>query len=62
MKLKILSWNIWCSGIYSEIEIENLDFIPSEECLELRFISPNEIDSINAFRNVKELVTLLKAG
>ncbi len=49
-------------NIVYEIEIENLDFIPSEECLELRFISPNEIDSINAFRNVKELVALLKAG
>lgn len=41
-----------------EIKVNNLDFTPSEECREIKFVSPEEIESINAFRTVKELAAL----
>lgn len=47
-------------NIVYEVKLKDLNFTPSDECLEIRFISPDEIDTINAFRNVKELVSLMK--
>ena len=46
-------------NIVYEVQLKDFNFVPSDECLELKFISPGEIDTINAFRNVKELATLL---
>ncbi|HVY72902.1 MAG TPA: NUDIX hydrolase [Candidatus Paceibacterota bacterium] len=40
-------------------KIKDINFTPTPECLELRFISPEEIDTINAFRNVRELAAQL---
>lgn len=48
-------------NVVFEIKVKDLNFIPSEECLEIKFISPEEIDSINAFRNVKELAMLFNS-
>ena len=45
-----------------EVKLNDLNFTPSDECVELRFISPEEIDTINAFRNVKELAALMHLG
>lgn len=45
----------WSVNIVFEVKVRDFNFTPSDECRELRFISPEEIDSINAFRNVKEL-------
>ncbi len=42
-----------------EVKLKDLNFTPSDECVELKFISPKEIDTINAFRNVKELAALM---
>jgi 8-oxo-dGTP pyrophosphatase MutT (NUDIX family) len=48
-------------NIVYEVKVKDLNFTPSDECVELKFISPNEIDTINAFRNVKELAVLMGA-
>ncbi|MBI2523719.1 NUDIX hydrolase, partial [Candidatus Peregrinibacteria bacterium] len=45
----------WCMNLVFEIEVKDLHFAPSEECQELRFVSPEEAQSMNAFRTVKEL-------
>ena len=44
-----------------EVKLKDFDFTPSDECIELRFITPEEVDTINAFRNVKELAALMQA-
>lgn len=49
-------------NIVYEVKVKDLNFTPSDECLEIKFISPDEIDTINAFRNVKELATLISAS
>jgi 8-oxo-dGTP pyrophosphatase MutT (NUDIX family) len=45
----------WALNLVFETEVENFDFVPSEECQELRFVSPEEVASMNAFRTVQEL-------
>ncbi|TSC82296.1 MAG: NUDIX hydrolase [Parcubacteria group bacterium Gr01-1014_20] len=48
----------WTFNLVFETRVKDFNFTPSEECRELRFISPEEVDSINAFRTVKELAVL----
>jgi len=45
----------WCMNLVFEIKVKDLHFTPSEECRELRFVSPAEVKSMNAFRTVQEL-------
>ena len=47
-------------NVVYKIKVKNLDFTPSEECTEIRFVSPEEVESMHAFRNVKELAKILK--
>jgi len=42
-----------------EVKLKDLNLTSSDECVKLKFIAPEEIDTINAFRNVKELATLM---
>lgn len=46
---------VWTLNLIFEIKVQNLNFTPSDECQELRFISPEEVESLQAFRTVKEL-------
>ena len=45
----------WTLNVIYEVEVENLNFTPSDECQEIRFVAPEEIKSLPAFRTVKEL-------
>lgn len=51
----------WTLNLVFEVEVENLNFTPSEECRELKFVMPEEITSLHAFRTVQELATLFDA-
>ncbi len=42
------------------VKVKDLNFRPSDECRELKFIFPEEIDTIKAYRNVRELAELIK--
>lgn len=48
----------WTLNLVYEIEVEDLNFTPSEECREIKFVSPEELEPMNAFRTVKELGAL----
>lgn len=50
----------WCINLIFETKVNDLLFLPSEECREIRFVSPEEVASINAFRTVKDLAKLFK--
>ncbi len=43
-----------------ETKVKDFNFVPSSECQEMRFIAPEEVDTINAYRNVRELAELMK--
>ncbi|OHA89711.1 MAG: hypothetical protein A2741_02040 [Candidatus Zambryskibacteria bacterium RIFCSPHIGHO2_01_FULL_43_27] len=45
----------WTLNLIFEIEVKDLNFTPSDECVEIRFIAPEEVGTINAFRTVTEL-------
>jgi 8-oxo-dGTP pyrophosphatase MutT (NUDIX family) len=48
----------WAINLVYEVRLKNLDFTPSEECQEVRFVSPEEVKTINAYRNVLELAEM----
>ena len=52
----------WTVNLVFEAKVEDLNFTPSDECQELRFVSPKELESINAFRTVKDLGARFNAG
>lgn len=45
----------WTLNLVFETKVRDLNFTPSDECRELRFIAPEEVASVNAFRTVTEL-------
>lgn len=51
----------WSVNVVFEVKVKDLNFTPSDECLEIKFISPEELNSINAFRTVKELGMLFNS-
>lgn len=51
---------VWSMNILFETKVKDLDFTPSEECQEIRFVSPEEVREMHAFRNVMELADLFK--
>lgn len=46
---------VWTLNLIFETKVRDLSFTPSAECQELRFVSPEEVESLHAFRTVKEL-------
>lgn len=46
----------WVGNICYEVKVKDLYFTPSDECIEIRFFSPEEIKNINTIVNVAELV------
>jgi len=46
-------------NVFYEVQLEHLNFIPSDECVELKFVTPQEALELNSFTNVQELSKLL---
>ena len=46
-------------NVIYEVELASLDFIPSEECQELRFFSPEEMATVPLCANVEALRKIL---
>jgi 8-oxo-dGTP diphosphatase len=54
--------NFWAVGLVFEVKVNDLNFIPTDECRELRFVSPDEALAMpTAWRTVKELAAFLKS-
>lgn len=45
----------WIANVCYNVKVKDLHFIPSEECVEIWFFSPEEILEMNTIVNVKEL-------
>jgi len=52
---------IWYSNVIYLCELESLDFTPSWECEEIRFVNPEEALKLNLISNVTELCKQLKS-
>ena len=44
---------IWITNVLFEVAVENLNFTPSDECVAIRFVSPEEVPALDTFENVK---------
>jgi len=44
----------WKSNVVYEVRVENLDFKPSNECVEVRFFTSEEALKLKLFPGVKE--------
>lgn len=45
----------WAANVIYETELENLDFTPSDECIDVRFVNKEDIKDLPVFPNVKML-------
>ena len=52
----------WSLNLVFETKVKDLNFTPSKECREMKFVSPEEVGSINAFRTVIELAAQFNSG
>ncbi len=50
--------DIWVANVLFEVSVPNLDFRPSEECIALRFVSPEEVRELDTFSNVQILADM----
>lgn len=48
----------WIGNIIYEVKVKNLDFTPSEECIEVRFFSKEEAEKEKLFPNVSKFISL----
>lgn len=49
----------YMANIIYEIKLKNLDFVPSDECQELRFFSLEDMQEVDVFPNVQKLIDIL---
>ncbi len=47
------------ANVLYEVTLENLDFVPSDECQELRFFTPEQIQPLDLHANGQEFARLL---
>lgn len=49
------NWNgeVHIANVVYETELESLDFTPTPECIEMKFVDTNEISDLNVCPNVK---------
>lgn len=54
-----VSLQTYLANVIYEITLENLDFVPSDECQELRFFSVTELTEADMLPNIEKLIKLL---
>ena len=54
-----VSLQTYLANVIYEITLENLDFVPSDECQELRFFSVTELAGADMLPNIEKLIKLL---
>ncbi len=58
---KALKREGWNAYVLYETELESLDFIPSRECEEIRFVDKNDVKEIKVLSNIEKLVEMFKS-
>lgn len=52
------SKKIWIANVLFETELEDLNFTPSDECVEIRFVDLEEVKELPVFPNVLKLAEM----
>jgi 8-oxo-dGTP diphosphatase len=50
----------WKACVVYEAEFESLDFVPSDECVGIRFVDKDDLESMDVFICVKKLAEMFK--
>ncbi len=48
----------WVVNVVYETEIENLDFTSSDECVNIKFVNKEAVESMNVFPATKQLIEM----
>lgn len=56
----ITTMTTYMANVVYEIKLKDLNFTPSDECQELRFFSPADMEKVSLFPNVQKLLEILK--
>lgn len=51
--------DFWMANVIYEVKLKNLDFTPSDECVELKFVSKEEVQDYDVLENVTELAKFI---
>ena len=43
---------IWITNVLFEVTVKDLNFTPSDECIAVKFVTPEEVLPMNAYENV----------
>ncbi|MEM9336718.1 MAG: NUDIX hydrolase [Patescibacteria group bacterium] len=55
-----LNKGLWIVNVIYETEFENLDFTPSDECVNIKFVNKEDIVSMNVFPTIKKLAEMFE--
>lgn len=48
----------WIVNVVYEAKVENLDFTPSDECVNIKFVNKEDIQDTNVFPTIKQLAEM----
>lgn len=49
---------IWIANVLFEVKVNNLDFVSSEECIAIKFVSASDVQGMDTFPNVQEFAKM----
>lgn len=53
-----LNRGVWIVNVVYEITLKNLDFIPSDECVNIKFVNKQDIKDMKVFPTIKQLADM----
>ncbi|MCA9361641.1 NUDIX hydrolase [Candidatus Kaiserbacteria bacterium] len=56
-----LNSGTWIVNVLYETELENLDFTPSDECVNIKFVNLDDIKDMKVFPTIKKLAEMFKS-
>jgi len=51
---------LWKANVVYETELEHLNFTPSEECVNIRFVNKADLELLETFPGVKQIAEQFK--
>ncbi len=51
---------MWYANVLYEITVAGLDFIPSSECVAVKFVSPEEVSGLTTYNSITNLAKMFR--
>ena len=58
---KTINRGTWFVNVLYETELENLNFTPSDECINIKFVNKDNIDNMKLFPSVEKLLQMFRS-